>query len=117
MAQTRSSTCVAVPPENVPGDASHTLNPPTKRLLLICTYRVWHHSRPGGATICHRSGCMEIVPATQTTFAFRPDAEPVLRVRPGEVVRFETSPEPVERLLAAGARWTEAIDVRAFNAV
>jgi amidase len=60
---------------------------------------------------------MQIVPATQTNFAFRPDAEPVLRVRPGEVVRFETSPEPVEHLLAAGARWTEAIDVRAFNAV
>src|SRR5215211_6322090 len=60
---------------------------------------------------------MHIVPANQTSFAFRPNAEPVLRVRPGEVVRFETSPEPVERLLAAGARWTEAIDVRAFNAV
>jgi amidase len=55
--------------------------------------------------------------AKQTTFAFRPDAEPVLRVRPGEVVRFETSPEPVERLFAAGPRWSEAIDVRAINAV
>jgi acetamidase/formamidase len=41
---------------------------------------------------------MHIVPATQTTFAFRPDVEPVLRVRPGEIVRFETSSEPVERL-------------------
>src|SRR5919112_2446573 len=60
---------------------------------------------------------MVIVPATRTTFAFRPDAEPVLRVRPGEVVRFETSPEPVERLFAAGSRWPEAIDVRAINAV
>ena len=60
---------------------------------------------------------MHIVPASQTVFSFRPDAEPVLRVRPGEVVRFETSPEPVERLFAAGRRWTEAIDVRAINAV
>src|ERR687890_2563110 len=60
---------------------------------------------------------MQIVPATQTTFAFRPDANPVLWVRPGEVVRFETSPEPVERLFAAGADWTEVIDVRAINAV
>ena len=60
---------------------------------------------------------MHIVPANKTTFSFGPDAEPVLRVRPGEVVRFETSPEPAERLFAAGARWTEAIDVRAINAV
>src|SRR5215217_8849943 len=60
---------------------------------------------------------MHIVPANQTTFAFRPDAEPVLRVRPGEIVRFETSPEPVERLFAAGPHWTEVVDVRAINAV
>jgi amidase len=60
---------------------------------------------------------MHIVPANKTTFSFRPDAEPVLRVRPGEVVRFETSPEPVERLFAAGAEWTELVDVRAINAV
>jgi amidase len=72
-----------------------------------------------------RGGCdnlpeewfMHIVPANQTVFSFRPDAEPVLRVRPGEIVRFETSPEPVERLFAAGADWTEVIDVRAINAV
>src|SRR3954451_2502371 len=60
---------------------------------------------------------MHFVPAAQTTFAFRPDTEPVLRVRPGEVVRFETSPEPVERLFAAGAAWTDVVDVRAINAV
>jgi amidase len=60
---------------------------------------------------------MHVVPANQATFAFRSDAEPVLRVRPGEVVRFETSPESVERLFATGPRWTEAIDVRAINAV
>jgi amidase len=72
-----------------------------------------------------RGGCdnlpeewfMHIVPANQTVFSFRPDVEPVLRVRPGEIVRFETSPEPVERLFAAGADWTEVIDVRAINAV
>jgi amidase len=72
-----------------------------------------------------RGGCdnlpeewfMHIVPANQTVFSFRPDAEPVLRVRPGEIIRFETSPEPVERLFAAGADWTEVIDVRAINAV
>ena len=60
---------------------------------------------------------MHHLAANQTTFAFRPDAPPVLRIRPGEVVRFETSPEPVERLFAAGPGWTEAIDVRAINAV
>jgi amidase len=60
---------------------------------------------------------MHLVPANQTVFSFRPDAEPVLRVRPGEIIRFETSPEPVERLFAAGADWTEVIDVRAINAV
>ncbi len=60
---------------------------------------------------------MHIVPANKTTVSFRPDAEPVLHVRPGEVVRFETSPEPIERLFAAGAGWTELVDVRAINAV
>ena len=60
---------------------------------------------------------MHIVPTNQATISFRPDAEPVLRVRPGDVVRFETSPEPVERLFAAGRRWTEVIRVRAINAV
>ena len=44
---------------------------------------------------------MHVVTAEQTAFAFRPDAEPVLRVRAGEVVRFETSAAPVERLFAA----------------
>ena len=72
-----------------------------------------------------RGGCdnlpeewfMHLIPANQTVFSFRPDAEPVLRVRPGEIIRFETSAEPVERLFAAGADWTEVIDVRAINAV
>ena len=55
--------------------------------------------------------------AERTSFAFRPDAEPALRVQPGETVRFETSPEPVERLFAAGSGWREALDLRAINAV
>lgn len=60
---------------------------------------------------------MHIIRADRTTFAFRPDAEPVLRIQPGEVVQFETSPEPVERLFAAGDRWLEALDIKAVNAV
>jgi amidase len=60
---------------------------------------------------------MHVVDASQTTYSFRPDAEPVLRIRPGETVRFETSPAPVERLFAAGPAWAEAIDTRAINAV
>jgi amidase len=60
---------------------------------------------------------MHVVDASQTTFAFRPDAEPVLRIRPGETVRFETSSAPVEHLFSAGSSWTETIDTRAINAV
>jgi amidase len=60
---------------------------------------------------------MHTLKPDQTTFSFRPNAEPVLQIRGGEVVRFETSPAPVERLFAAGARWLDAIDVRAINAV
>ena len=60
---------------------------------------------------------MHVVSADQTTFAFRPDAEPLLRVQPGEVVRFETTAEPVERLFAAGPAWLDALDVRAINAI
>ena len=69
------------------------------------------------ATICHRSEPMHLISADQTTFAFRPHADPVLRVRPGETVRFETSAAPVERLFAAGQRWLETLDVRALNAL
>ncbi|HEU5430114.1 MAG TPA: acetamidase/formamidase family protein, partial [Thermomicrobiales bacterium] len=60
---------------------------------------------------------MHRLSAEQTAFAFRPDAEPALRVRPGDTVRFETSPAPAERLFAAGANWPAALDVRAINAV
>jgi len=60
---------------------------------------------------------VHVVDASQTTFAFRPDAEPVLRIRPGEVVRFETSAAPVERLFAAGDDWLAVADTRKINAV
>ncbi len=60
---------------------------------------------------------MHEIKAGQTTFAFRPDAEPVLRIQPGETVKFETSPEPSERLLEAGDHWLEKLDIRAINAV
>lgn len=60
---------------------------------------------------------MHEIQAGRTTFAFRPDAEPVLRINPGDVVKFETSPEPSERLLAAGDRWIESLDIKAINAV
>jgi amidase len=60
---------------------------------------------------------MHLISADQTTFAFRPHADPVLRVRPGETVRFETSAAPVERLFAAGQRWLETLDVRGLNAI
>ncbi|HEX3722100.1 MAG TPA: acetamidase/formamidase family protein [Nitrolancea sp.] len=60
---------------------------------------------------------MHQIRAGRTTFAFRPDAEPVLRIEPGETVQFETSPEPVERLFAAGEKWMDALDIAAINAV
>ena len=60
---------------------------------------------------------MHEIQAGRTTFAFRPDAEPVLTIKPGETVKFETSPEPSERLLAAGDRWIESLDIKAINAV
>jgi amidase len=60
---------------------------------------------------------MHVVDATQITFAFRPDAEPVLRIAPGETVRFETSDAPVEKLFAAGDDWVAASDTRAINAI
>ena len=55
--------------------------------------------------------------ADRVTFAFRADAEPVLRVPPGTVVSFDSSPAPVERLFAAGDAWLEALDIKALNAV
>jgi amidase len=60
---------------------------------------------------------MHVIAAHHHTFSFRPDAAPVLRVRPGEVVRFETSPAPAERLFAAGERWLEQLDTQQINAV
>jgi amidase len=60
---------------------------------------------------------MKTVHAEQATFSFRPDIEPVLWVAPGEMVRFETSAAPVERLFAAGERWLDQFDPRQTNAV
>lgn len=60
---------------------------------------------------------MQIVSSRQHAFEFRPDIAPVLRVASGEVVRFETSPEPAERLFAAGAEWSARLDTRRLNAV
>jgi amidase len=60
---------------------------------------------------------MHTISADRHTFSFRPDATPVLRVQPGEVVRFETSPAPAERLFAASGNWIDQVDTRRINAV
>lgn len=60
---------------------------------------------------------MRKINSRQHAFEFRPDIEPALRVRPGDVVRFETSPEPAERLFAAGEGWFAQLDTRQLNAV
>jgi amidase len=60
---------------------------------------------------------MHRLAASQCHGAFRPDIEPALRIEPGEIVTFETTAEPVERLFAAGDRWLETLDVRAVNVV
>lgn len=60
---------------------------------------------------------MQVVPADRHAFEFRADARPALRVQPGATVRFETTPEPAEHLLAAGERWHGALDSRRINAV
>jgi amidase len=57
------------------------------------------------------------LPASQHAFSFRPDAAPALRVQPGDTVRFETTPEPAERLFAAGGDWRAALDPQRVNAV
>lgn len=60
---------------------------------------------------------MKTVSSRQHAFEFRPDIDPVLRIPPGEVVRFETSPEPAEKLFSAGDDWCAQIDTRRLNAV
>ena len=60
---------------------------------------------------------MQTVSSRQHAFEFRADIAPVLRVASGEVVRFETSPEPAERLFAAGDDWLALLDTRKLNAV
>src|SRR5215207_3055348 len=111
----RSATCMAVPLSNVPGAASHTSDPQPRLFRSDMYVHIMASVAAQDATICHRRQRMHCLAADQSTFAFRPDVEPVLRVRPGEIVRFETSSEPVEHLFAAGPGWTEAIDVRAIN--
>jgi amidase len=60
---------------------------------------------------------MKSVSSRQHAFEFRSEIEPVLRVRSGETVRFETSPEPPERLFEAGSDWLANLDTRRLNAV
>ena len=55
--------------------------------------------------------------ANHHAFEFRADAAPALRVRPGDVVRFETTSAPIERVLQAGDGWLGAFDGRRINAV
>lgn len=60
---------------------------------------------------------MLIVPPSHSQFDFDPAIEPVLRVRPGDVVRFETSAEPAERLFEAGRSWARSVNTRRINTV
>lgn len=60
---------------------------------------------------------MHTVPPAHSQFDFDPAIEPVLRVQPGEIVRFETSAEPVERLFEAGRSWAQVVDTRKINTV
>jgi len=60
---------------------------------------------------------MHTVRAEHQLFAFRPDAEPVLRGTDGAIVRLETSAAPVERLLTAGDRWLAQFEAREINAL
>lgn len=57
------------------------------------------------------------VPGETHQFVFRPDIAPVLSVRPGAVVRVETTPEPAERLFRAGVRWPAVAGEHKINAV
>lgn len=78
--------------------------------MATCHTQDGKHARIGGSplkTVSHR----------QHAFEFRPDIAPVLRVQSGDVVRFETSPEPVERLFATGDNWLSHLDTRKLNAV
>ncbi|MCC6312570.1 MAG: acetamidase/formamidase family protein [Thermomicrobiales bacterium] len=60
---------------------------------------------------------MHVLVAQQSHGSFRADTPPVLRVAPGETIRFETTETPIERLFAAGDDWLGALDVRAINVV
>jgi amidase len=60
---------------------------------------------------------MHVITSEKHAFAFCPDTPPVLRVKPGDIVRFETSPEPPEKLFAAGDDWVTQLDTQRLNAV
>lgn len=60
---------------------------------------------------------MHTVPPAHSQFDFDPAIEPVLQVNPGEIIRFETSPEPVERLFAAERSWAQVVNTREINSV
>jgi amidase len=60
---------------------------------------------------------MNVVTSDQRSTKFSSQLEPALRVLPGEVVKMETSPEPIEELFAAGDNWEEALDLENFNQV
>lgn len=60
---------------------------------------------------------MNIVTSDQFSFTFDSQKEPALSVQPGEVVKIETSPEPIEKLFAAGDDWLDALDLETFNQI
>src|SRR5262245_55415334 len=60
---------------------------------------------------------MHTIAAEHHAFTFNAHAEPVLRVQPDTIVRFETSPAAVERLFAAGEQWTTVNDSERINAL
>lgn len=60
---------------------------------------------------------MHRLAATYSNGAFRPGIEPALLIQPGDVVSFETTAKPVERLFAAGDRWLETLAVDAVKLV
>lgn len=60
---------------------------------------------------------MKTIAAEHHAFSFKAHAEPVLRVQPGEVVRFETSSAAIDRLFDAGDGWAELFDANRINAV
>ncbi len=63
-----------------------------------------------------------VIPHEEHHFVFSPDIAPALKVKSGSTVRFDTSPAPAERLLAAQEAggtdgWMAASDTARINAV